>query len=107
MLSTLIETLIAEHTVELIMVAVQCGVLKLAWNKLRKYSDKSKARDDAVRSLLRTEIISMCHKSIKQGYIPLYNRENLVDMLKSYKALNGNGAVKALYEEAMELPHGD
>lgn len=107
MISTLIDTLIAEHALELLMIAVQCGVLRIAWSKFKKYSNKSKARDDAVRSLLRADIISMSHKSIKQGYIALYNRENLMDMFKAYKALDGNGAVKELYEQALRLPHGD
>lgn len=100
----MIETLIIEHSLEIVMVAIQCGVLKYAWNKFRKYADKSEARDDAVRSLLRADIISMCHKSMTKGYIVLYNRENLIDMHTAYEALGGNGAVKSIYEQTMNLP---
>lgn len=102
-----VSKLIASHWTEIAMIAVDCGVLKFAWNKFKQYTKMSEARDNAVRSLLRADIISMCHKSIKQGFIPLYNRENLIDMYHSYKTLGGNGAVKEIYEQALELPHGE
>lgn len=100
----MLRDIVEEHLLELIMVAIQCGVLKYAWNKFSAYSKKTEARDDAVRSLLRTDIVSLCHKSFEKGYIVLYNRENLIDMFKAYKILGGNGAVESIYKKTMELP---
>ena len=62
------------------------------------------ARDDAIRSLLRTEIISINHKSEEKGFIPIYNLENITDMYRSYKALGGNGAITEIYNKVLQLP---
>ena len=99
------EQFVAQHWAEIIIIAVQCGILKIGYTVLQKYLQRTEARDDAIRSLLRTEIISICYKSLEQGYIAIYNLENLIDMYKSYKALGGNGAITQIYEQTTRLPH--
>lgn len=51
------EQFIAQHWAELIIIAAQCGILKIGYTVLQKYLQRTEARDDAIRSLLRTEII--------------------------------------------------
>ncbi len=97
--------LLQAHWFEIIIVCIQCGALKLAYEILKTYRKKTEARDDAIRSLLRTEIIGICHKSMEQGFIAIYNLENVNDMHKSYKALGGNGAIDLIYHQAIQLPH--
>lgn len=99
------EQFIAQHWAEIIIIAAQCGILKIGYTVLQKYLQRTEARDDAIRSLLRTEIIHICYKAQEQGYIEIYNLENLVDMYKSYKALGGNGAITEIYEHTTNLPH--
>ncbi|WP_301860451.1 hypothetical protein [uncultured Megasphaera sp.] len=93
------------HWLDFAVILIQCGAFKLAYNYMRKFVEKQDARDDAVRSLLRTEIINICHMSLESGYIPIYNLENVMDMYRSYKALDGNGAIDAIYKQTIVLPH--
>lgn len=97
--------LLEKHWFDIAVILLQCGVLKIAYAYVKNFVKKQDARDDAVRSLLRTEIINVCHKSMENGYIAIYNLENVIDMYKSYKALDGNGAIDTIYEQAIELPH--
>lgn len=95
---------ITEHWAELISLAIQLGIFKVAWGLYKKYDARAEARDDAIRSLLRTEIIHICHRADEKGYIEVYNLENLNDMYKAYHVLGGNGAIKVMYEQAQQHP---
>jgi hypothetical protein len=68
-----------------------------------------KAEQDAIKkgiqALLRNEIIDQYNKYMDKGYMPIYAMENVEAMYKQYKALDGNGTIKELYEELQELPH--
>lgn len=97
--------LLENHWLDIAVILIQCGALKIAYDYVKKFVKKQDARDDAVRSLLRTEIINICHKSMERGYIAIYNLENVIDMYKSYKALDGNGAIDTIYEQTIVLPH--
>lgn len=87
---------------------VNIGVLKYVLvtlkNKFDDYQTRAEARDDATKSLCRTEIISICHKAQKDGYIQYYNLENLTLLFKAYKALGGNGAAEKMYNKTISLP---
>ena len=88
---------IQTHIGTIVSLLLQSGLLGILWKMYGKYradieerNKKEVARDDAIRSLLRTEIISINHKSEEKGFIPIYNLENIMDMYRSYKALGGN-----------------
>lgn len=55
-------------------------------------------------SLLRAELIRSHDKYIRKGFCPLYAKEALEKAYKAYSALGGNGAMKQVYEDTMELP---
>lgn len=55
-------------------------------------------------SLLRAELIRSHDKYIRKGFCPLYAKEALEKAYKAYAALGGNGAMKQVYEETMDLP---
>lgn len=95
---------IISHWAELISLLVQLGILKFVLSLYRQYNIRATARDDAIRSLLRTEIIHICHRAEEKGYIEVYNLENLNDMYQSYHALGGNGAIRTMYEQAQQHP---
>lgn len=87
---------------------VNIGILKYILISLKEkfddYQARAEARDDATKSLCRTEIISICHKAQKDGYIQYYNLENLTLLFKAYKALGGNGAAEKMYNKTISLP---
>lgn len=81
-----------------------------AWVKYLHNQDKvRKAEQEAIKkgiqALLRDRIIEQYNKFMEKGYIPIYAMENVEAMYKQYKALDGNGTVKELYEQLQELPH--
>ena len=82
---------IQTHIGTIVSLLLQSGLLGILWKMYGKYradieerNKKEVARDDAIRSLLRTEIISINHKSEEKGFIPIYNLENITDMYRSY-----------------------
>lgn len=99
---------LATYGITIITVLINCGVLggalKFAYNKFNRYIERAEARDDATRSLCRAEIISICHKAQKEGYIAYYNLENLKLLYASYKALGGNGTAEIIYSKTIKLP---
>ena len=99
------------NLVAIISLVIQSGFLTVAYRLYTKYQKqveergkKTEALHNATRSLLRTEIIGIYHKSEEDGFIPLYNLENITDMYICYKALGGNGAITELYHKALQLP---
>lgn len=93
------------HKLQLFVAIVQCGIIPFVLSLYNKHNKRSKARDEALRSILRTEIIRICMKAEMRKYLFMYELENLNDMFNAYIALGGNGAVKALYETTIKLPH--
>lgn len=96
-----------EHWVAVLTFLVQCGVFKFLYSFVSEYRKRDKARDIAIRSLLRSEIINICHKAENKGFLPIYNLENLNDMYKAYKALGGNGAIEDLCNQIKKYPHNN
>lgn len=96
-----------QHWVTILTLLIECGVLKYIYNFLKEYKARDAARDNAIRSLLRTEIISICHHTEEKGFLPIYNLENLNDMYKAYQALGGNGAISELYNHIKNYPHNN
>lgn len=96
-----------EHWVVITSILIECGLVKYLSNFFKTYKAREAARDNAVRSLLRTEIINICHKAENKGFLPIYNLENLNDMYKAYKALGGNGAITDLCNQVKKYPHNN
>lgn len=102
---------IQTHIGTTVSLLLQSGLLGILWKMYAKYraeieerNKQEAARDDAIRSLLRTEIISIYHKSEEKRFIPIYNMENIMNMYRSYKALGGNGAITEIYNKVLQLP---
>ena len=101
-----------ENWMPFLTMLVQGGLLKYAYkiykdimNHAEEQKEKDQAMKTAIRSLLRAEIISLCHKSQLTGYIALYNLENLNDMYNAYHLLGGNGSISKIYSKAIQLPN--
>lgn len=110
------QEIILDYGPMLLNILIQCGILKFIrdWIKenkekaeaeLQQKEDEAAAVRNAMRCMLRSHIIKICCKSEERGYINIFEVENLTDMFNSYLVLGGNGAIKELYKDAMNLPH--
>ena len=80
------------------------GICGIAVASVKKHHKRNDAVTDAVRSLLRTEIIRQYEKYSDKGYCPIYEREPLTLAHDSYHALGGNSTATDLYHKTMNLP---
>ncbi len=84
------------------------GVLKLTTKKIlsefKEYIIRARARDEATKCLCRADIISICHKAMRENHIAYYNLENLKHLHDSYKALGGNSSIDTIYAKTIKLP---
>lgn len=96
---------VLDHWLAVLTFLIQCGVFKFLYSFIQEYRALNAARDNAVRSLLRSQIITIYHKAEKEGFLPIYNLENVNDMFKAYKTLGGNGAIENLYNQLKTYSH--
>lgn len=94
---------VLSHLLEFVL-SSGVALLGICYKRMLKELKQQKVEREAVRSLLRNEIISQHQHYLSEGSIPVYGRENLTSMYSSYHALGGNGTVTALMEEVMALP---
>jgi hypothetical protein len=71
--------------------------------KFKMINTKHHATELGVRALLRNQIIVVYNKYSEKGSIPIYELENLDDLVKQYENLGGNGVIKELVGRIMEL----
>ncbi len=69
-----------------------------------EYKEKVVAFNDAVICLLRVQMIEYHDKYCAKGSIPSYVLENYEHLFKAYTALGGNGMMKRMHSEVLELP---
>ena len=78
--------------------------------KITKQQQENGWVADAIRSLLRLELVRT-YKHIKiQGYYPLEEREVFHPIFQAYKNLNGDGIIDRMADEVVEYPidiHGN
>jgi len=73
--------------------------------KARKDRERMVAVERGVQALLRDRIYQACTHYEDKGFMPIYARENLEEMLKEYENLGGNGTLKSRVERVLdELP---
>lgn len=80
------------------------GVLGFITAKLKKSKNKDIAIEEAVQALLRNELIRRYREYKAKGEMTILDRENIEAMFKQYKKLGGNGTVKELMNELLEVP---
>lgn len=97
------EMFIAQHVFELFMSAA-VALLGVGYKIMLKEIGQQRTEREAIKSLLRSEIITMHGKYIEKEEIPIYGRENVQAMYDAYHSLGGNGTITKLYHEIMNLP---
>lgn len=73
-------------------------------SKLKKDKAKDKAIEEGVQALLRNELVREYREYKAKGELSILDKDNIEAMFSQYKNLGGNGTVKHLIEELMELP---
>lgn len=79
------------------------GVLGFVSTKLKKNKKKDLAIEQGVQALLRNEIIRRYREFESKGEISILDKENLEEMFVQYQNLGGNGTVKKMMEDLLEL----
>lgn len=72
-------------------------------NRVKKDKKKDKAIETGVQALLRNEIIRRYREFESKGEISILDKENLEEMFVQYKNLGGNGTVKKMMDELLNL----
>ena len=80
------------------------GTIGFISTKLKKNKKKDKAIEEGVQALLRNELIRRYREYKAKGEMTILDRENMEAMFKQYKNLGGNGTVKELMDELLEVP---
>lgn len=80
------------------------GVLAWAIKKFKQHLKMQESLCIAVRADSRDKIRRFGKFYIVTNQITPEEREDLSEIFEGYSGLGGNGAVKELYEECMELP---
>ena len=65
---------------------------------------KQKALEAGVQALLRNELVRRYREYEVKGEMSILDKENIEEMFKQYENLGGNGTVKQLMTELMQLP---
>lgn len=97
------ESFIAKHLFELLMTAA-VALLGAGYRMTIREISKQKVEREAIKSLLRSEIITMHGRYMEKEDIPIYAQENVQAMYDAYHLLGGNGTVTKLVSEIMALP---
>lgn len=72
--------------------------------KLKKDRKKEKAIEEGVQALLRNELVRSYREYEIKGELSILDKENIEAMFKQYENLGGNGTVKQLMTELLQLP---
>ena len=79
------------------------GILGFISTKLKKNKKKDLAIEQGVQALLRNELIRRYREFESKGEISILDKENLEEMFVQYQNLGGNGTVKKMMEDLLEL----
>lgn len=80
------------------------SIIGFLGTKLKNMNKKDLAIEKAVQALLRNELIRRYREYKAKGEMTILDRENIEAMFKQYKNLGGNGTVKELMDELLDVP---
>ena len=72
--------------------------------KIVSLHKRQKAIENGVQALLRNELINRYREYETKGEMTILDKENMELMFKEYENLGGNGTIKQMYDEMLELP---
>lgn len=75
------------------------GTLGYCVNKIKGYKQKDETQGEAIKCLLRANIVNQYYVYKKMGEIPFYVKESLHKEFEAYKGLKGNSFVEEIMNE--------
>ena len=72
--------------------------------KQKKNKEKELAIEQGVQALLRNELIRRYREYEAKGEMSILDKENMEAMFTQYENLGGNGTVKHLMDDLLQLP---
>ena len=100
----MIVEIIIKWFIPFILGTVLTGIISHIKNKLSKDKKKDRAIEEGVQALLRNELVRRYREYEIKGELSILDKENIEAMFKQYENLGGNGTVKHLMEELLNLP---
>lgn len=80
------------------------SAISYVFKRIQGLYKRQKAIEQGVQALLRNELIRRYREYETKGEISILDKENMEHMFKEYQNLGGNGTIKQMYEEMLELP---
>lgn len=80
------------------------SILGFLSTKLKKNKKKDIAIEEGVQALLRNELVRRYREYEQKGELSILDKENIEAMFVQYENLGGNGTVKQLMTELLQLP---
>lgn len=80
------------------------GILGFVSTRLKKNKKKEQAIEQGVQALLRNELVRRYREYEAKGEMSILDKENMEAMFIQYQNLGGNGTVKHLMDDLLELP---
>lgn len=96
--------LIVTEIIKWLIAFVLGAVVPTAIKIIKKDKKKDKSIENAVQALLRNELIRRYREYKTKKEMTILDRENIEHMFEEYKNLGGNGTVKELMDELLEVP---
>lgn len=87
-----------------LVTAILGGLLGFISTKLKKNKKKEKAIEEGVQALLRNELVRRYREYEAKGEMSILDKENMEAMFIQYENLGGNGTVKHLMDDLLQLP---
>lgn len=83
--------------------AIILALLQRKWKKEDRHNEKQDAIIDGLKVLTVDRVRYLGKSYIDRGHITLWEKENLREMHKAYKALGGNGHLDIVMKEVDKL----
>lgn len=86
------------------VLAVLSGLFKSLRDQLKAEQKKNEAIAEGVQSLLRESIVNGYNRYQDKGFCPIYAKESMKKVYKSYHNLGGNDVATELYQKLLRMP---
>lgn len=96
--------MILEEVIKWIVPLVLTSMVAYISNETKRNKQRNTVINNAIISLLRSQIVGLAEQYIKFGYLPDYARFTLNDLYLNYHTLGANHGIELLVEQCNELP---
>ena len=86
------------------VLAVLSALFKSLRDQLKAEQQKNEAIAEGVQSLLRESIVNGYNRYLDKGFCPIYAKESMKKVYKSYHNLGGNDVATELYNKLLKMP---